>query len=163
MVKSKGKVVPVLWLSTTPWRRIQGVGGGVAPRIFDLGTRCMWVVSFTPRPRCHQGKRPWYPLAEWTSEQVWTRWWREKFAASAGIRTKVTRSLSLWHLIKCVQYQTHASWSEFRSYFPFFSSSYCLLFNSYIFKAFISGCHPMMASLVSWYFTPLITFVFPPE
>jgi hypothetical protein len=25
--------------------------GGIAPRLLDLGTRCRWVVSFTPRPR----------------------------------------------------------------------------------------------------------------
>jgi hypothetical protein len=36
--------------------------GGIAPRILDLGTRCMWVVSFTPRSLYPQGKSPWYPL-----------------------------------------------------------------------------------------------------
>jgi hypothetical protein len=36
--------------------------GGIAPRIFDLGTRWRWVVSFTPRPLYPQGKSPWYPL-----------------------------------------------------------------------------------------------------
>jgi hypothetical protein len=36
--------------------------GGVAPRILDLGTRCRWVVSFTPRPLHPQGKSPLYPL-----------------------------------------------------------------------------------------------------
>jgi hypothetical protein len=35
---------------------------GIAPRIFDLGTRWRWVVSFTTRPLYPQGKRPWYPL-----------------------------------------------------------------------------------------------------
>jgi hypothetical protein len=34
--------------------------GGIAPRIIDLGTRRMWVVSFTPRPLYPQGKSPWY-------------------------------------------------------------------------------------------------------
>jgi hypothetical protein len=29
---------------------------------FDLGTRCRWVVSFTPRLFYPQGKSPWYPL-----------------------------------------------------------------------------------------------------
>jgi hypothetical protein len=41
-----------------PWRRI----GGIAPRIFDLGTRWRWVVSFTPLPLYPQGKSPFYPL-----------------------------------------------------------------------------------------------------
>jgi hypothetical protein len=36
--------------------------GGIAPHIFDLGTRWRWVVSFTPLPLYPQGKRPWYPL-----------------------------------------------------------------------------------------------------
>jgi hypothetical protein len=29
---------------------------------FDLGTGWRWVVSFTPRPLCPQGKSPLYPL-----------------------------------------------------------------------------------------------------
>jgi hypothetical protein len=37
-------------------------GGGIAPRILDLGTRLRWVVSFTPRSLYIQGKSPWYPL-----------------------------------------------------------------------------------------------------
>jgi len=36
--------------------------GGIAPRILDLSTWWRWVVSFTPRPLCPQGKSPWYPL-----------------------------------------------------------------------------------------------------
>jgi hypothetical protein len=51
----------VLWLSTTPWRRI----GGVYVQLhsfFDLGARWRWVVSFTTRPLYPQGKNPWYPL-----------------------------------------------------------------------------------------------------
>jgi hypothetical protein len=36
--------------------------GGIAPRILDLGTRWMWVVSFTPQPLYRQGKSPWYLL-----------------------------------------------------------------------------------------------------
>jgi hypothetical protein len=36
--------------------------GGIAPLILDLGTKWMWVVSFTPRPLYRQGKSPWYPL-----------------------------------------------------------------------------------------------------
>jgi len=35
---------------------------GIAPRIFDLGTRCRWMVSFTPRLLYLQGKTPWYPF-----------------------------------------------------------------------------------------------------
>jgi hypothetical protein len=36
--------------------------GGIAPRILDIGTRWMTVVSFTPRSLYPQGKSPWYPL-----------------------------------------------------------------------------------------------------
>jgi hypothetical protein len=36
--------------------------GGIAPRIFDLGTRRRWVISFTPRPLYLQGKSPRYAL-----------------------------------------------------------------------------------------------------
>jgi hypothetical protein len=36
--------------------------GGIDPRILDLGTRCRWMVSFTPRPLYPQGRIPWYPL-----------------------------------------------------------------------------------------------------
>jgi hypothetical protein len=36
--------------------------GGIAPCIFDLGTRCRWVVSFMPQLLYPQGKSPWYPL-----------------------------------------------------------------------------------------------------
>jgi hypothetical protein len=36
--------------------------GGIAPRILDLGTRWMWVVSFTLRPLYPQGKGLRYPL-----------------------------------------------------------------------------------------------------
>jgi hypothetical protein len=32
--------------------------GDIAPRTRDLGTRWRWVVSFTPRPLCLQGKSP---------------------------------------------------------------------------------------------------------
>jgi hypothetical protein len=35
---------------------------GIAPRFLDLGTRWRWLVSFTTRPLCLQGKRFWYPL-----------------------------------------------------------------------------------------------------
>jgi hypothetical protein len=37
-------------------------GGGIAPRILDLGTIWRWVVSFTPRVLYPQGKSSWYPL-----------------------------------------------------------------------------------------------------
>jgi hypothetical protein len=37
-------------------------GGGIAPRILDLGTKWRWVFTFMPRPLYSQGKSPWYPL-----------------------------------------------------------------------------------------------------
>jgi hypothetical protein len=36
--------------------------GGIAPRILDLGTRRIWVVSFTSRPLNPQEKSPCHPL-----------------------------------------------------------------------------------------------------
>jgi hypothetical protein len=36
--------------------------GGIAPRILDLVTSWMWVVSFTHRPLYPQRKSPQYPL-----------------------------------------------------------------------------------------------------
>jgi len=36
--------------------------GVIAPRIFDLGTRWSWVVSFTPRQLYPEGRSPRYPL-----------------------------------------------------------------------------------------------------
>jgi hypothetical protein len=36
--------------------------GGIAPRILDFGTRCRWVVSFSPRPLYSQGMSSRYPL-----------------------------------------------------------------------------------------------------
>jgi hypothetical protein len=42
--------------------------GGIAPRIFDLGTRWRWVVSFTPRLLYSHGKSPWYPLSRRVGE-----------------------------------------------------------------------------------------------
>jgi hypothetical protein len=39
--------------------------GGIAPHILDLGTRCRWVVSFTPWPLYSHGNSPWYPLHRW--------------------------------------------------------------------------------------------------
>jgi hypothetical protein len=36
--------------------------GFIAPRIFDLGTRWRWVVSFTPQSLYPQRKSFWYPL-----------------------------------------------------------------------------------------------------
>jgi hypothetical protein len=38
------------------------VSGGIAPRVLDLGTKCRWVASVTPRPRCPPGNSSWYPL-----------------------------------------------------------------------------------------------------
>jgi len=36
--------------------------GGIAPRIFNLGTRWRGVVTFTLRPLYPRCKSPWYPL-----------------------------------------------------------------------------------------------------
>jgi len=36
--------------------------GGIDPLIRDLGSRCRWVVSFTPQPLYLHGKSPRYPL-----------------------------------------------------------------------------------------------------
>jgi hypothetical protein len=55
-----------------------------------LGTRWRWAVSFTPLATLPPGKEPLLPLgyeAGWTTEPVWTRWWREKFSVPVGIRT----------------------------------------------------------------------------
>jgi hypothetical protein len=53
----KGKVVPVLKLIQHVWgeRRYSST-------FLDFGTRWRWVVSFMPRPLCHRGKSPQYPL-----------------------------------------------------------------------------------------------------
>jgi hypothetical protein len=58
----KLKLLLCFFFKWTP--RYEGVlgSGGTAPRIFDLGARCRWLVSFTPRPLYPQGKSPWYPL-----------------------------------------------------------------------------------------------------
>jgi len=37
-------------------------GGVIAPRIFNLGARWMWVGSFTPWSLYPRGKSPQYPL-----------------------------------------------------------------------------------------------------
>jgi hypothetical protein len=60
--KSKGKVVPVLFLTDHHVMKAYWVSGCIAPRILDLGTRWRWVVSFTTRPLYSQGKSRWYPL-----------------------------------------------------------------------------------------------------
>jgi hypothetical protein len=36
--------------------------GGIAPRVFNLGTRLRWVVSFMPWPLYPQRKSPSYPF-----------------------------------------------------------------------------------------------------
>jgi hypothetical protein len=63
----------------TYWR-----SGGIVPRILDLGTKWMWVVSFTPRPLYPQGKSPWHPSdrrlyythrRKLTSRRWRFRWW----------------------------------------------------------------------------------------
>jgi hypothetical protein len=39
--------------------RHEGLSGGIAPRIPDVGSRWRWVVSFTSRPFYPQRKNPW--------------------------------------------------------------------------------------------------------
>jgi hypothetical protein len=58
-VRIKAKLSPCFFLklSITPWKYIGGVDA-----FFDLGTRCRWVVRFTPRPHYPQWKSRWYPL-----------------------------------------------------------------------------------------------------
>jgi hypothetical protein len=57
----KSKVVPVL-LTEHHAIKAQWDSGGIAPCILDVGTRCRWMVSFTPRSLYPHGKSPWYPL-----------------------------------------------------------------------------------------------------
>jgi hypothetical protein len=62
MLASKVKVKLFLCFHWAP--RPEGVWGsrGIAPCIFDLGTRWRWVFRFTLRPLYSQGKSYWYPL-----------------------------------------------------------------------------------------------------
>jgi hypothetical protein len=72
--------------------------GGIAPRILDPGTKCRWVVSFTPWPLYPQGNSSWYPLDRlggWAPEPILTRWWRENFPDLAGTRTPDLPACSL--------------------------------------------------------------------
>jgi hypothetical protein len=54
-----GKAVPEI---KAP--RYEGVlgSGRTAPRIFNLGTMCRLIASFTPGRFTPKGKSPWYPL-----------------------------------------------------------------------------------------------------
>jgi hypothetical protein len=45
----------------TPWRRFGGEQAWFL-LIHDFGSRCVWVVRITPRPRFTAGKGPLYPL-----------------------------------------------------------------------------------------------------
>jgi hypothetical protein len=58
---AKGKIFPGLLIFYLRAPRHEGVlgSGGIAPRIFDLGTRWRWVVSFTLRLLYPQVKSPW--------------------------------------------------------------------------------------------------------
>jgi hypothetical protein len=101
-VKVKVKVKVSLCFNLAPRNEDLLRSGGIAPRILDLGTRCRWVVSFTPRPLYPQGKNPWCILDRrlgGAPETVWTRWWREKFRAPPGTRSPdhQTRSPALCH------------------------------------------------------------------
>jgi hypothetical protein len=58
----KGNVKLSLCLTKHHAMKTYWGSGGIAPHILDLGTRCRWVISFTPRPLYPQGKSPWYPL-----------------------------------------------------------------------------------------------------
>jgi hypothetical protein len=64
--------------------------GSIAPCILELGIKWRWVVSFTPPSLYPHCKSPWFPLERRLGgppEPFWTRWWREKFPAFAGIRS----------------------------------------------------------------------------
>jgi hypothetical protein len=61
-IRSKGKVVCVLFLIEHHAMKAYCGSGGIATHILDLGTRWRRVVSFTPWPLYPQGKSPWYPL-----------------------------------------------------------------------------------------------------
>jgi hypothetical protein len=74
--------------------------GGIAPRILDLGSRCRWVVSFTPQPFYPQGKCSWYPLVtRLGGPQNRSGRDDEKFPAPTGTRTPdhPARSHALYH------------------------------------------------------------------
>jgi len=43
---------------------------GIAPYILNLGIRCRWVVSFTPRPLYPWGKNPQYPVGGWVGPRA---------------------------------------------------------------------------------------------
>jgi hypothetical protein len=60
----KGNVKVKLPLHLTKYHTMKAYRGseGIAPRILDLGVRCMRVVSFTPRPLYRQGKSPLVPI-----------------------------------------------------------------------------------------------------
>jgi hypothetical protein len=94
--------------------------GGIIPRILDLGTRCRWVVGFTPRPLYNQGKSPWY----WLAMRLFsTRWWREKFPAPTKTQTPghPARSPELYHWAIPDPYEWNNSDPEFRFHTKFWS------------------------------------------
>jgi hypothetical protein len=62
VLKGKGKIIPVLFSTEHHAMKAYWRSGGISPLILNLGTRCWWVVSFTPQPLYPQGKRRWYPL-----------------------------------------------------------------------------------------------------
>jgi len=57
----KGRSSPCVFNRAPPHEGIGG-SGGIAPRILGLGTRCRWVVSFTPRPLYRRCTNSRYPL-----------------------------------------------------------------------------------------------------
>jgi len=54
----KGKVVSARLLTEHHAINLYWGSESIVPRILDLGTRRMWVVSFTPWPFYPQGMRP---------------------------------------------------------------------------------------------------------
>jgi hypothetical protein len=53
---------PCFCRESKPNRRVRKAWKTQRGRLFDLGSRWRWVVSFTPRPLYPQRKSPWYPL-----------------------------------------------------------------------------------------------------
>jgi hypothetical protein len=66
--KVKGKVVPVL-NSAPRHEDVLGIGG-ISPLTFNLSTRWRWVISFTRRSLCPQGKSP---ISHWRGGWVGPR------------------------------------------------------------------------------------------
>jgi hypothetical protein len=88
----KREVVQVLWLSTTPWRRIGGTEVKLQTSASDGDE---WSASrpgrFTPRERA--------PGTDWIGgwvdpEPVWTRWWRENSQPLPGLEPPIIQPIA---------------------------------------------------------------------